>query len=363
MRPSVDERHEQILLLVREHGSLRVTDLAEALGVSAVTARRDVEMLAEAGRLQRAHGFVTWPDPAAELRSGQLLGAAAPARRVLPPDTVLGLLVPAASYYYAEVIRGAKNAAAAAGVRLILGISDYRPEQDRAQIASMLNTGVSGLLLTPTWPSGAPSAEEEDAVLELGVPTVLLERRVTPGSPLAELDRVCTDHVHGACVAVRHLASLGRRRIALLARPGTPTADFIATGYQVGMDALGLRPPRTPVAEDFTERLEALPTAIVEGEIDAALVHTDSDALVLLQQLQSHGLRVPDDLAIVAYDDETAALADVPLSAIAPPKHALGATAVDLLLQRLTEGPDEQLPHRHLDLLPALHVRASTTLG
>jgi DNA-binding Lrp family transcriptional regulator len=99
VQPSVDEPHEQILLLVREHGSLRVTDPAEALGVSAVTARRDVETLAEAGRLQRAHGFVAWPDPAAELRPGQLLGAGAQARRALPPDTVLGLLVPAVSQF------------------------------------------------------------------------------------------------------------------------------------------------------------------------------------------------------------------------------------------------------------------------
>jgi DNA-binding LacI/PurR family transcriptional regulator len=83
----------------------------------------------------------------------------------------------------------------------------------------------------------------------------------------------------------------------------------------------------------------------------------------LLQQLQAHDLRVPENLAMVAYDDETAVLADVPLSAVAPPKHALGETAVELLLQRMAEGLGERRPHRHLDLLPALHVRASTTLS
>ncbi|WP_037607440.1 LacI family DNA-binding transcriptional regulator [Streptacidiphilus rugosus] len=361
MRLSVDERHEQILRLVRERGSLRVTDLADAIGVSAVTARRDVEMLAELGRLQRAHGFVTWPEPGAPVR----------AATTWPADTVLGLLVPAASYYYAEVIRGAKTAAAAAGVRLILGISDYRPEQDSAQIASMLSAGVGGLLLTPTWPDGGPGAAEEEALLGLGVPTVLLERRAAPGSGLAELDRVCTDHVHGASVAVRHLAALGRRRIALLARPGTPTAEFIATGYRVGMASVGLLPPAPPGPADFADALAALPTAVADGRVDAALVHTDTDALVLLQQLQAHGLRVPQDIALVAYDDETAALADVPLSAVAPPKHALGGTAVELLLQRMAEasaapaGAQEagaMAPRRHLDLLPALQVRASTTL-
>jgi hypothetical protein len=150
MRLSVDERHEQIRRLVQDRGSLRGTDLADALSVSAVTARRDVEVLSELGRLQRAHGFVSWPGPGGEPRATHLPGVRAAGRPGLPSDTVLGLLVPAASYYYAEVIRGAKAAAAAAGVRLILGISDYRPGQDAAQIASMLSAGVGGLLLTPT---------------------------------------------------------------------------------------------------------------------------------------------------------------------------------------------------------------------
>ncbi|MDV9173231.1 DeoR family transcriptional regulator, partial [Streptomyces sp. W16] len=61
MRLHVDQRHERVLELVRERGSLRVAELAAELGVSAVTLRRDVEALATQGRVRRLHGAVVWP--------------------------------------------------------------------------------------------------------------------------------------------------------------------------------------------------------------------------------------------------------------------------------------------------------------
>lgn len=86
------------------------------------------------------------------------------------------------------------------------------------------------------------------------------------------------------------------------------------------------------------------------------MVNSDGDAVNLLQRLLSHGILVPEDFAIVSYDDEFAALADVPLSAVSPPKRALGEHAAALLLRRIAD-PDG--PREHLDLLPTLHVRDS----
>jgi DeoR/GlpR family transcriptional regulator of sugar metabolism len=82
MRPHVDQRHERVLELVRERGSLRVADLAAELGVSAVTLRRDVEALAGQGRVHRLHGAVVWPGGVSTVGAGAT-GAAGPPH---PPD-------------------------------------------------------------------------------------------------------------------------------------------------------------------------------------------------------------------------------------------------------------------------------------
>ncbi|WP_344333309.1 substrate-binding domain-containing protein, partial [Kitasatospora putterlickiae] len=98
--------------------------------------------------------------------------------------------------------------------------------------------------------------------------------------------------------------------------------------------------------------------AVADG-VAAALVHNDQDALQLLPLLRARGVRVPEDLALVSYDDVFAALGAPPLTAVAPPKRAVGAAAVDLLVRRLA-ATGSDLPVHHLELLPGLTVRESS---
>ncbi|MEY9871982.1 DNA-binding LacI/PurR family transcriptional regulator [Streptacidiphilus sp. MAP12-33] len=343
MPATADARHRKILELLRDRPALPVGELATALGVSSATLRRDVEALARAGRLSRAHGRVSRPDgPGRGPGSGP----------------VIGMLVPASTNYYAEVIRGARAVAAQAGARLVLGVSGYSARADPGQLKALLDADAQGLLLTPTWAGAGPDAEEEQRILTLDRPAVLVERRTEPGTALAGLDCVRTDHAHGAALAVRHLAALGRRRIALLADPLSPTSPHLRDGHAATTGALGLTGPVAGSAEEVLREAAA-------GRVDAALVHSDVDALRLLQLAQARGLKTPDDLAVVAYDDDVAGLADVPLTAVAPPKQALGESAVRLLLERLGAGVGEpgpagaQQPPRHLELLPRLWVRHS----
>lgn len=106
MRLHVDQRHERVLELVRERGSLRVADLAAELGVSAVTLRRDVETLAAQGRVQRLHGAVVWP--------GDTTAAAEP-RQESADGAVIGMIVPTTNYIFADIVRGAREAVGAQG--------------------------------------------------------------------------------------------------------------------------------------------------------------------------------------------------------------------------------------------------------
>ncbi|MFF3839153.1 substrate-binding domain-containing protein [Streptomyces sp. NPDC001930] len=370
MRYTVDERHERIVELVREYGSLRVADLAEHLGISAVTARRDVEALASEGRLDRVRGAVHWPGtPAPRARTHRPLPEARPAEQVPEPqDVVIGMVVPQSRHYFGEIIRGAREAVTAAGGRLVLGYSNYQLDQDAVQVQRMLEAGVHGLLLTPSWPSGTGGSEDEN---DIAVPAVLLERRGEVGTRAAGLDRVCTDHAGGAGLAVRHLVELGHERIALVAG-GSPTTVEMRAGYEAALRVFGVTaPPVEPIVLEVGDRAPAsidaaaarLSKLVAKGKVSAAIVLSDTDAILLLQSLRGldERVRVPEDLALVAYDDDVAALSDLPLTAVAPPKFEVGETAATLLLQRVRERASGVAPgaRRHIDLLPDLRVRAS----
>ncbi|MFD5142129.1 substrate-binding domain-containing protein [Streptomyces sp. NPDC058401] len=382
MRPHVDQRQARVLSLVRARGSARVADLARELGISPVTLRRDVEAMAARGEIRRMHGVISRlePDPAGAEHggAGSGTGTGSGSGTGRGGGLVIGMVVPTAEYYYADVVRGAREVVEARGARLAVGLTRYLAGEDRTQADRLLSTGADGLLLTPNWEAGAPGPGEGAWTAELPVPTVLVERWAPPGHPAAALDRVASDHADGAARAVAHLAERGHKRIALACRE-TPTAGRLRTGFAAAVATLGLEPaPAWPAAgtwpaagagtaagaaapaeaEAFARTLDYLCAAVAEGGVTAALIHSDTDAIMLIPRLQARGVRVPEDLAVITYDDEVAELADVPLSAVAPAKREVGARAAGMLLDRLEDrGTGREGPRQHLDLLPRLTVR------
>jgi DNA-binding LacI/PurR family transcriptional regulator len=334
------ERHQAILRRVAERGSMRVADIATELGVSPVTVRKDVGTLADRGQLRRVHGGAVLAEGTTE-----------------KPAVTIGMIVPSAGYYYPDVIAGAREAAAAQGARLVLHISEYDPDEERAQARQLVEDGIDGLLTAPSLEDGRPWYEDLD------IPVVLIERR--PAEDTAPTEHVVTDHEYGARLAVRHLVDRGRRHIALVVRGSTPTAPWIVRGYSSGLQTARLKSPieqvdlesRPSGSRPYDKAIDTVVAAVKAGKVDAALVHTDYDALALLRRLRSRGIGVPDDVAIVSYDDEVAALAEIPLSAVAPSKREVGRCAVELLTQRLAN-PDR--PRRRIFILPDLHIRASS---
>ncbi|MFK0129684.1 substrate-binding domain-containing protein [Streptomyces rubiginosohelvolus] len=359
MREGAAERHDRLLNLVRERGTVRVSDLADRLGVATVTARRDVEALASRGLLERAHGSVSWP------------AERGPAGTPVGGGPVIGMLAPAAAYYFAEVIRGAHEAAARLGARLILRVTDYRPEDDAAHAAGLLAAGAQGLLLAPSWTAPDHPERYGEWIARLPGEKVLVEREGVAGGPLEGLDRVVSDHAHGVLLAVRHLVRLGHGTPMLVARSDSPTAQAVRAGFTRALDVLGLAGTEPLVATLSADRDPALfersalavRDAVREGRASSVLVHNDEDAIRLVRRLAELGVRVPEDLALITYDDEVAALADTPLSAVAPPKRDVGRGAAELLVERLSgpryPGGDGRPPRRHVALLPALRVRES----
>ncbi|MFC9269715.1 substrate-binding domain-containing protein [Streptomyces zhihengii] len=350
-----EERREAILRMVERRGTVTVKEAAEEMSVSAVTVRQDVRDLASRGLVVRVHGGAMSP-AAARQASGPQGEESRPAAR---PGPVFGLVVPPGDYYYPEIIRGVQEAARTHGARVVLAVSGETLADNREQVRRLVAAGAEGLLLMPR--AGLEAAEHpEEWLADLGVPVVLVDRRA--GGHAGRLEQVASDHAYGAGLAVRHLAGLGHRRIAFVARSDSPNTPLIQEGYAAACRDLGLvaGPGYRIDAADGgapAEWFEELVRAVGAGEVRAALVHNDLDAVTVVGMLQARGLKVPDDLAVVTYDDEVAELSDVPLTAVAPPKRAVGAWAVDLMRRRLAE---PSAPLAELLLRPELRVRASS---
>lgn len=363
------QRRENVLAELRARGTLRVADIARALGVSTVTVRRDVAQLAAEGAIERVHGGIRLPRGSAATapmteRAVEDSGTPAePDEADLPP---VGMVVPSLDYYWPQVIRGARDAAPDAGVRIVLRGSSYDDVDDlRRQTNWLLETvGIRGLLIAPPT-SGEAAAELIAWLAALPIPVTFVERAAVHGPYHEHVESVTTDHFFGAGLAVRHLAAEGHRRVGLLASATSPHVSAVRRGWRETAEEIGLELDGTPdlVTPDhrdpgWNERLDAFLDDCRSSGTRALLVHSDREAISLVGRCQERGIQVPRDLAVVAYDDEVAGLADPALTAVRPAKPELGRTAVELLAKRM-QGPADRPVHR-VRISPRLVVRYSS---
>ena len=367
----VEQRQELLLRELRASGAVRVAELAARFGVSAGTVRRDLAELAELGQLTKVRGGAILAGPRGELPEPPLLAhPAAPTPQPAPPsaERTIGLLVPSATYYYPSVVAGVRTVASRRNTRIVIGLTQYDQPRDLQQIDELCATGASGLLIASTGGHYLPPPTLE-RLRATGLPFVLLERQ--PEDPYEPCEFVVSDHRLGAFNALRQLHGLGHRSVGLYLNE-TPTAPLIRDGYRHAVERLGLdagaptanggRPAPESLGAD--RQYDSFIDALLANGTSAALVHSDYDAIELLQRLRARGVHTPGDMALIAYDDEIAALAEVPLTAVAPAKRLLGEVAAQLLLDRLDTPPDAgPLATRHVVLHPRLTIRDSCGTG
>ncbi len=356
------ERREIILAAVRKHGVVRLADLVVQLGVTPVTVRRDVTLLADRGLVQRVHGGIALPHRTQGAKAKEVPhGTYGP----MATRSLVGMVVPSVEYYWPHVIQGAHTAVAAAEGRLVMRASQWdNAAEDRRQVNALLNRGIQALLVAPTT-SGAAALELLRWLGSLPVPVVLVERRPPRDLATLALDAATTAHALGAGLAVRHLVTLGHERIALITTRQSPTSKALREGWQDALAALHLPPhdgldievPSYGARGWVDAYTEVLRQTRAQGA-RALLVHSDREAIGLLEQGRELGMTVPDDLAIVTYDDEIGAASDPPLTAVRPQKHRLGALAAELALARLADLSQEWPVHR-VELWPNVVVRES----
>jgi DNA-binding LacI/PurR family transcriptional regulator len=351
-------RRERILDELRRTGSVRVADLARDFGVAELTIRRDIGRLADRGLLTRVHGGATLRSRLDTTVPVSAAGGASVRFRV-------GMVVPSLSYYWPEVIIGARSAATERGVQLALRGASYSVDDQRRQIATLVDSGSLHGLIAATETSGADGQALLQWLEALPIPVVLAERRVPSSLALTRIEWVTTDHVFGGSLAADHLASLGHRRVGILTSTGSPTSWQLRRGWDRAVGELGLECTMDVEATLEEMDVDARQTYIAEllercraTETTALLIHSDPQAVLLQQHALDHGWSIPDDLAIIAYDDEVAQSAEPRITALRPPRQHVGRLVVETMVERLTEGP--RRPVQRTYVLPELHAREST---
>jgi LacI family transcriptional regulator len=226
--------------------------------------------------------------------------------------------------YLSELIAAVEGAATAAGYTLLLGDTRDDPEHEARIVAALVERRVDGLLLAPSGPAPA----------EHSVPVVLLDRFLD-----VPLDQVGSENTEPTAELVVHLAALGHTRIGMVSgRRGLATTDERIAGYRLGLERSGLAEPlleeggsQRDVAREAAHRLlERGATGLVSGN--------NFMTIGILRALAERGLRVPQDIALVGFDDfEWADLLAPRLTVIAQPVAEIGARAVELLLSRLED--------------------------
>jgi DNA-binding LacI/PurR family transcriptional regulator len=249
----------------------------------------------------------------------------------------VSLVVPEiSSPYFAELASLVVRVAEERSWTVHIDQTDGAADRERRMVAGPVGQSVDGVICCP-W----AVAPEELARLAVG-PLVLLGERAAIG----RLDHVAIDNVAASMLATEHLITQGRRRIAAIgAQPHlhNDTARLRLQGYRAALAAAGLPAPdewALPVRRlHRPDGAEAMSRLLDDrGSVDAVFCFTDELALGAMRELADRGLRVPDDVAVVGFDDIEDGRYSVPsLTTIAPDKEEIARWAVDCLADRLGE--------------------------
>ena len=272
--------------------------------------------------------------------------------------TLAYVMLDASNPFFTDVARGIEDATENRDLSVFSCNSDNRADRELAYLTRLQQQRVQGILITPVNPN-EPALEE---IARQGTPIVIVDRV----SDVAAHCSVAVDDAHGGRLAVEHLLDLGHQRIAFVGGPMRigQVRDRLSGARQALAEA-GRSPDDLVVVE--TEALtadegrsagERIAGMARRSRPTAAFCANDLLALGLLQQCVALGVGVPDDLAIVGYDDiDFAALAAVPLTSVRQPRRELGRTAAELLLDEASNPAHE---HQQVLFTPELVARAST---
>jgi DNA-binding LacI/PurR family transcriptional regulator len=263
----------------------------------------------------------------------------------------LGVMMDVRNTFHADLVAELDAAATRAGYDLLL--SAVTPSRDERRAAEVLLDFRSEalILLGPAEPAGRLNALGQE------LPVVVIGRRV----PSAIVDVVRAADDQGVAEAVGHLATLGHQAIAFVDGGQGTIASDRRRGYRQAMRRLGLAAQARIIPGDHTEEagIRAATALLADGDLPTAVVASnDRSAVGLLDAFTRLGIKVPEAVSVVGYDDSMLArLAHVDLTTVSQDARRQAEQAIALAVERLEH--DRTAP-REIVLTPHLVVRSST---
>lgn len=275
-------------------------------------------------------------------------------------SNTLGLIVADISNnFYARMCRAVEDAASKAGYHVLFGSSDEKPTKERSLIQMLRDRQVDGLIISTTLSNNA----DIQALKDENFPFVLIDRFV-PGQ---ENPFVTADNYGGSISVVEHLIGLGVKRIGQLTiSPSHLTSITERTrGYREALERHGIafnpdwvrEIPYDNIREGIRREVPLLlkPPHSVEG----LYVVNNNLAVATLECVQEMGLRIPEDVRVVSFDDiELFKFCNPQITAVAQPIEGMGEEAVKVLVDKIEHGGDAMLPD-HVFLDTQLVIRQS----
>ncbi|ELY9424865.1 ribose operon transcriptional repressor RbsR [Cronobacter dublinensis] len=268
----------------------------------------------------------------------------------------IGMLITASSNpFYSELVRGVERSCFERGYSLVLCNTEGDEQRMNRNLETLLQKRVDGLLLLCT-----ETHQPSPAIMTRypAIPTVMMDWSPFDG----DSDVIQDNSLLGGDIATRHLIEKGFTRIACVTGPLDKTpARLRLEGYRAAMQRAGLPVPEGyEVIGDFEfgGGLRAMQSLLALPEPpQAVFMGNDAMAVGAYQALYQAGLRIPQDIALVGYDDiELARYMTPPLTTIHQPKDELGELAIDVLIHRMAQ---PELQQQRLQLTPVLMERGS----
>ena len=235
--------------------------------------------------------------------------------------------------FFTTIASGAQSAAADAGLMLIVANTDERPDEEERALGMLLQRRVDGILLV----AAGDGAEAIRRAAAQGTPVVAVDRRVRGPRP----DSVRADSRGGAAALGRLLVSLGHRRMVVLAGPPSvsTSADRVA-GFRRALADAGIDAARVLHGAYTIESGRAMAAEAMRATPRPTAVFAANNfiAIGVLHALEAEGIRVPEDVAVVGFDDLPPSMVTFPFLTVATqPAGEMGRQAVALLLDRFAD--------------------------